>query len=134
MVSMGLCVRPYLEGGKVKYPKELFDILKRPNLLVEIVYPIQAGPPGWDYPFPEANQLIRQQYEELGPQKLVWGSDMPNVERNCTYKQSLTHLTKYCDFIKPKDMDLILGGNIARILKIRTDLPKTPRPRLADVA
>lgn len=134
LVSMGLCVRPFIENGKVKHPKELFDIFKKPNVLTELVYPIQAGPVGWDYPFPEANDLIKQQYEELGAHKLCWGSDMPNVERNCTYRQCLTHLTKHCDFITPKDMELILGGNIARIMKIKTDQPKAPRPKLADVA
>ena len=82
----------------------------------------------------EANELVKQQYEELGGNKLCWGSDMPNVERNCTYRQCLTHLTKHCDFIKPSDMELILGGNIARIMKIKTDIPATPRPKLADVA
>jgi len=135
LVSMGFCVRPYLENGKVKYPRKLFDIYaKRRNLHAELVYPIQAGPPGWDYPCPEANQLIKEQYEVLGPEKLLWGSDMPNVERNYTYKQSLTHLTRYCDFIKPKDMDLILSGNIIRIMKINTNVPKTPRAKLAGVA
>ena len=135
LITMGFCVRPYLENGKVKYPKELFDIYgKRPNLHAELVYPIQAGPPGWDYPYLEANQLIKEEYETLGPQKLVWGSDMPNVERNCTYKQSLTHLMKYCNFINPKDMDLILSGNIIRIMKINTKVPKTPRAKLADTA
>jgi len=134
LVSMGLCVRPFIENGKVKHPKELFDIFKKPNVLAELVYPIQAGPVGWDYPFPEANELVKQQYEELGGNKLCWGSDMPNVERNCTYRQCLTHLTKHCDFITPKDMELILGGNIARIMKIRTDQPQTPRAKLAGIA
>ena len=134
LVSLGFCVRPFIENGKVKYPKELFDIFKKPNVLAELAYPIQAGPVGWDYPFPEANELIKQQYEELGAQKLCWGSDMPNVERNCTYRQCLTHLTKHCDFIASKDMELILGGNIARIMKMRTDIPRTPGLKLADVA
>ena len=134
LVLMGFCVRPFKQNGRVEYPKELFDILKKPNILVEIVYPIQVGPVGWDYPFPQAQELIKQQYEELGGDKLCWGSDMPNVERNCTYKQSLTYLTKYCDFIDRKDMELILGGNIARILKIKTDIPRTTRAKLADIA
>ena len=134
LVSMGLCVRPFKQNGKVEYPKELFDIFKKPNVLAELVYPIQAGPIGWEYPFSEANELIKQQYQELGPHKLCWGSDMPNVERNCTYRQSLTHLTKFCDFIKPGDLDWILCGNIARIMKINTDVPKTARPVLADIA
>ena len=134
LVSMGLQVRPFKQNGKVEFPKELFDIFKKPNVLAELVYPIQAGPVGWEYPFSEANELIKEQYQELGPHKLCWGSDMPNVERNCTYRQSLTHLTKFCDFIKPEDMELILSGNIARIMKIKTDVPKTPRPILADIA
>jgi len=134
LVSMGFCARPFKQNGRVEYPKELFDVFKKPNVLAELVYPIQAGPVGWEYPFQEANKLIKQQYEELGPQKLCWGSDMPNVERNCTYRQSLTHLTKHCDFIKPEDMELILGGNITRIMKIKTDIPPTLRPKLADVA
>lgn len=134
IVTMGLCLRPFTENGEVSFPKELIDIFKRPNIFIEIVYPIQVGPVGWDYPFPKAQQLIRQQYEEFGGHKLHWGSDMPNVERNCTYKQSLTYLTNYCDFIDHKDMELILGGNIARILKIKTDIPRAPRPKLAGIA
>jgi predicted TIM-barrel fold metal-dependent hydrolase len=134
LVSMGFCVRPFKQNGTVEYPKELFDIFQKPNVLAEVVYPIQAGPVGWEYPFPEANRLIKRQYEELGAHKLCWGSDMPNVERNCTYRQCLTHLTKHCDFIKPSDMELILGGNIARIMKIKTDIPAALRPKLADVA
>ncbi|GAI19712.1 unnamed protein product, partial [marine sediment metagenome] len=104
VVTMGLCLRPFTENGKVKFPKELFDIFKKPNVFAEITYPIQVGPVGWDYPFPQVQQLIKQQYEEFGGNKLVWGSDMPNLERNCTYKQSLTYLTNYCDFIDRKDM------------------------------
>jgi len=135
LVTMGFCVRPYLQDGRVDYPGELFDIVKkRPNIHIELAYPIQAGPPGWDYPYPEANNLIRKQYEILGPEKLVWGSDMPNVERNCTYKQSLTHLTKHCDFLTPKDLELILSGNIIRLLKINTNIPKTQRPVRAGTA
>ena len=134
LVSMGLCVRPFIKNGKVEHPKELFNIFKKPNVYAEIVYPIQAGPVGWEYPFTEASNLIKQQYEELGAHKLCFGSDMPNVERNCTYRQCLTHLTKHCDFIKPSNMELILGGNIARIMKIKTDIPATPRAKLADVA
>lgn len=134
LVTMGLCLHPFRENGEVKFPRELLDIFKKPSVFTEIVYPIQVGPVGWDYPFPQAHKLIKQQYEEFGGHKLVWGSDMPNLERNCTYKQSLTYLTNYCDFINRKDMDLILGGNIARILKIRTDVPRAPRPKLADIA
>ena len=135
IVVMGFLALPFRQGdGKVKFPRELLDICKRPNVYQEITYPIQVGPLGWDYPFPEARELIRQQYEELGPEKLLWGSDMPNVERNCTYRQSLTYLKNYCDFIDSNDMDLILGGNAARLHQIKDERPKTVRPKLATIA
>jgi len=51
----------------------------------------------------------------LGPTKLLWGSDMPNVERNCTYRQSLDYLRKYNDYIPAADMAMILGGNAEKI-------------------
>lgn len=118
----GLCAHPYVKkNGEFRYPDGILDFFKKPNIFVDATYPIEAGTMGWDYPFPEAQRLIKQQYEELGPHKLIWGSDIPNVERNCTYKQSMTYLRDYCDFIKPKDMALILGGNLARILKIQKE-------------
>ena len=59
--------------------------------------------------------MVRQYYERLGPDRLAWGSDMPNMERHCTYRQSLDYLRAYCDSIPPADMDMILGGSAARL-------------------
>lgn len=134
VVVQALFARPFRKNGEVRFPEELLAIFKKPNVFAEVTYPISAGPLGWDYPYPQFRELVRQQYEEFGAQKLVWGSDMPNVERNCTYRQSLCYLKDYCDFINLKDMGLILGGNMARILKVRTDVPGAPRPKLADIA
>jgi len=133
VITLGLCALPFKEGSQIKFPQELLDICKGPKVWTEITYPIQAGAMGWDYPFPEAQRLVKQQYEELGAEKLLWGSDMPNVERNCTYRQSLNFLKNYCDFISPKDMELIIGGNLAQIHKIKGGVPKTLRPKLFTV-
>jgi predicted TIM-barrel fold metal-dependent hydrolase len=134
IVVHGLFAPPFKQNDEVRFPKELLDIFKKLNVFAEILYPIQVGPLGWDYPFPQAQLLIKQEYEEFGAHKLIWGSDMPIVERNCTYKQSLSYLKDYCDFINPKEMELVLGGNVARLLNIQTDIPRTPRPKLATIA
>lgn len=126
VIVMGVYPLLFHRDGKVEYPSEVFRIIDKPNVHVEILYPIVAGRLGWDYPFEPARRLIKQQYEELGPRRLIWGSDMPNVERNCTYRQSLTYLTEYCDFISPNDMDLIVGGNAARIFRIPVDMARAP--------
>ena len=124
IIVMGLYPLLFYRDGVVDYPDDVLRIVDKPNVYVEILYPIVAGRLSWDYPYEPANILIKKQYERLGPEKLIWGSDMPNVERNCTYRQSLTHLTEYCDFIEPQHMDLIVGGNAARLFKIETDVPR----------
>ena len=43
----------------------------------------------------------------------MWGSDMPNVERFCTYKQSLDYVRRYCPFLTAREKDLILGDTCA---------------------
>jgi hypothetical protein len=44
---------------------------------------------------------------------------MPNVERNCTYRQSLDYLRRHAAFIRPSEMDLILGDNLVELLGLR---------------
>ncbi|GIT60088.1 MAG: hypothetical protein Ct9H300mP19_20360 [Dehalococcoidia bacterium] len=72
-------------------------------------YPILMGGL-WDYPYTEARTLTREILQPIGMDKLVWGSDMPNVERHCTYAQSLEYLTKYCNFIPAPGLGPNLGG------------------------
>lgn len=100
------------DGGQL--PEELWEVLAEPNLTVELLFPLLYGA-SWDYPYPEARAIVRQLHARLGPTKLLWGSDMPNVERSCTYRQSLDYLRRYCDFIPAADMELILGGNANRL-------------------
>jgi predicted TIM-barrel fold metal-dependent hydrolase len=56
--------------------------------------------------------------DRWGASKLVWGSDMPNVERFCTYRQSVDYVRRHCGFLSAAEKDLVLGGNIARMLGI----------------
>ena len=51
----------------------------------------------------------------FGAGKLVWGSDMPNVERFCTYKQCLDYVRRYCIFLSAAEKDRILGDNVAAL-------------------
>ena len=97
-----------LDGGRI--PDEILALLREPNVTLELLFPLLYGA-SWEYPFVEARPIIRELYEKLGASKLLWGSDMPNVERSCTYRQSLTYLTRYCEFIPAADLDLIVGGN-----------------------
>ena len=103
-----------MKNGEVSIPSEVWTALRASNALVEVLIPIFQGMI-WEYPYAEAWPVVREYYERLGPDRLVWGSDMPNVERNCTYRQCLDYLRIHCDFIPQADMDKICGGNVARM-------------------
>ncbi|MGZ5233666.1 MAG: amidohydrolase family protein [Burkholderiales bacterium] len=113
VLTHGMPANAFDASGKM--PEELWALLKEPALTVELLFPLLYGG-AWDFPFIEAQPIVRELYERLGPSKLVWGSDMPNVERSCTYAQSLNYLRKYCTFISPADMDMILGKNADELL------------------
>ncbi len=116
-LAMGIPVRHFSAGDRWDLTDELVALYKRDTLFMEIVFPITwAG--RWDYPYVEAQPLIRDARDRFGAEKLMWGSDMPNVERFCTYTQSLTYLTRYCSFLSGADMDKVLGGNAAALYGI----------------
>ena len=124
-------LKPFMQNDELIYPKEFLRLFRHPNVHTEVLFPVLVGPLGWDYPYPQAHKIIQNLYEEIGAEKLVWGTDMPLVECNCTYKQALTYLRDYCDFIPPEDMNLILGDNARRIFNIDTQIAKTIRSRYA---
>ncbi len=98
------------EPGAASIPAEAWRPLECANVFTEILVPILMGGV-WEYPYAEARGVIREYYERIGPERLIWGSDLPNVERHCTYRQSLEYLRRYCDFIPPAEMARITGEN-----------------------
>lgn len=99
---------------RVRVSDEVWRCLKNPNVHLEIMLQLMA--PDTEYPFLWAQDLLKELYEELGPQKLVWGSDMPAAERMVTYRQAMDYVRLHAEFMSPADKDLFFGGNIARIL------------------
>ena len=93
------------------------ELCRLPNIHLELLFPIMNGA-RWEYPYPQAQEIIKQLYAEIGAGKIMWGSDMPAVERVCTYRQSLDYLRYHCGFIAPDDMEKILGGNAVKLFGI----------------
>lgn len=118
-LAMGVPVQYFGKGDRYELPADLEAIYRRDNFFLEIMYPITWGG-RWEYPYREAHPLIRDLHNRLGAGKLMWGSDMPNVERFCTYRQSLDYVRRYCDFLSASDMDRVLGGTAAQLYRLPT--------------
>jgi predicted TIM-barrel fold metal-dependent hydrolase len=117
LLVMGPPVAHFGTTGAWQFPDDVLATYKRDNLQLEVMFPITWGGT-WDYPYPEAQALIRGMRDAFGAGKLIWGSDMPNVERFCTYRQSLDYVRRHCAFLSADDKDRILGLNAADLLQI----------------
>jgi predicted TIM-barrel fold metal-dependent hydrolase len=92
------------------------ELFRSDQFLVEILYPIRWGR-HYAYPYSELGPVIREVYRRVGAHRLVWGSDMPNVGRNCTYRQSREYLLHHLSSLGTPEIDGILGGNIAELFR-----------------
>jgi predicted TIM-barrel fold metal-dependent hydrolase len=114
VLVMGPPVGHFASGEKWDFPPEVLAAYRRDNLLIEIMFPITWGGV-WEYPYVEAQALIRHMRDLFGASKLVWGSDMPNLERFCTYRQCVDYVRRHCGFLSASEKDAVMGGNMAEL-------------------
>ena len=66
------------------------------------------------YPYPSAMQAIRQAADEVGMEKLMWGSDYPRTITAITYKMSYDFVLK-SPLLTDEEKRLFLGDNARRV-------------------
>ena len=120
---LGGNVRPASHPDYTHSPEELMKVLKKRNAYFEVGYVLafenwEVWGQDYEYPFPLHTLFIKRIYEEIGAERLLWGSDMPNIYRTCTYLQCLDLVRLHFDFLAPGEKDLILGKNAARVFGI----------------
>jgi len=115
VITVGIPVKLILKDGKPYIPEIVHRLVTTYKVFLEVTYPITIIGKDSEYPYPEAQQIIKHLFDTFGPKKLIWGTDMPNVERFCTYGQALNFLKNHCNFLSNSDKELILGKNVAKI-------------------
>jgi predicted TIM-barrel fold metal-dependent hydrolase len=104
------------EDDVVRLPDLLDQLLRNAPVSAELLYPIAWGG-RMAYPYERALNHIRQLTGTYGSQCFLWGSDMPNVERYCTYRQSLHYLADNADFLSSQDMRSIFRDNALSLFR-----------------
>ena len=101
-----------------------FGMVTRPNWMSQIklarhenVY-VESGGITWlfndeFYPFPSAIKAIKEAADEVGWQKLMWGSDYPRTITAITYKMSYDFVTKSKE-LTDQEKALFLSENAKR--------------------
>lgn len=103
------------EDDRLALPPVLDALLRDAPVFAEILYPIAWGGKQ-EYPYPRAHAHIRQLLDRFGAERFLWGSDAPNVDRYCTYAQSLTYFTRYSDYLSAADRRAILRDNAVALI------------------
>ena len=74
------------------------------------------------YPFESGRDAIRSAGQEVGYNKIMWGSDWPRTMVDFTYRQSLDFIFNDED-IGPEDKSAILGANAAKLYGFKKSKP-----------
>ena len=117
-ITHGYPWRDFLEGRQLMLPKAMWAPFSDSTLCMEVGFPFRLGDL-FDYPFVECRPALEGMIRHIGPDRLLWGTDMPFQNRFCTYRQSRRYIEHYCqDLLSRADMAKLMGGTAARILRI----------------
>lgn len=119
VLTHGLAWRSFADESGIDVPDAVYDALPidNPNFYVQLLFAIFLGGM-YDYPMPQIRPALEKVVDRLGVDRLLWGTDIPMVMRFQTYRQSLDSLRLNLDFLDQADVDLICGGNSARLMGV----------------
>jgi len=117
---LGGNVRPRQDPNFTDTPDELRSLLRLPNFYFEVGYVLayenwEFWKENYEYPYPLHTRLIKSIYDEVGADRLLWGSDMPFLYRTCTYLQALDLVRLHLPFLSQEDKNKILGENAQKL-------------------
>jgi predicted TIM-barrel fold metal-dependent hydrolase len=114
-LTHGFPWRAFLEGDRIVVPDEIWRPFENRRCHLEVCFPVRIGDL-FDFPYREVWPTFETMVERVGPDQLMWGTDMPFQNRFCTYRQSRVWIEKYCAFLDRASLAKIMGGTAARVL------------------
>ena len=147
MEQKGVFLSITLEEGAVQVPEMEEVIQECPNLKIAVGHFGMITVPGWMeqiklahhknvmiesggitwlfnsefYPFKGAVKAIRQAADEVGMEKLMWGSDYPRTITAITYRMSYDFILKTNELTE-FEKEQFLGLNAAEFYNIKTEI------------
>lgn len=126
VITHGLPWRNFLHAdrkGIGPLPKWVFKAAECPRLHLQLLIPSCIGDV-FDFPYKEVNTMIERLAKRIGANRLLFGTEMPMLERLCTYAQSVQHIGRYCDFMTLEERTMVLGGNARKLIERADEVSK----------
>jgi len=116
-LTHGFPWRLFLDGDQIVLPDAVWEPFRHGNCFLEVCFPVRLGDL-FDFPYREVWPTLEAMVQQIGADRLVWGTDMPFQNRFCTYRQSRDWIERYCRFLGREQLAAIMGGTAARLLKL----------------
>ncbi|MBX3011726.1 MAG: amidohydrolase [Caldilineaceae bacterium] len=71
--------------------------------------------PQESFPYPSAARYLHWALEQIGPHKILWGTDLPGLLGHATYRQLLQLGQLHTQHLSSAEQALVLGGNAAAL-------------------
>ena len=110
-------------GGLEEGLRLVVDDEALPNLVVKVSGWAYGTDRPWDYPYADRLAVVRRFHEAWGPDRLAWGSDWPSLLPHHSYRQGRELLTEHATFLNPEELDKVMGGTLARVLRLPVGVP-----------
>lgn len=70
------------------------------------------------YPFPNQLSATKDLFDNIGPDRVMWGTDWPWIENAGKYSQFLQSVRENCTYMTPAQMAKFTGGNAVEFLRL----------------
>jgi predicted TIM-barrel fold metal-dependent hydrolase len=113
--SLDVCI-DHMADCPIDQPGELAKLLalaRFPRVFVKISHLWSLSKE--KYPYRDTYAQVKRLYEKFGPQRLMWGTDWPGVERYCGYAKAVALYRDEMDFFSALDRRWILGGTVLKL-------------------
>jgi len=67
------------------------------------------------YPYASVSEYLHRAIDRIGPQKILWGSDVPGVLGQLDYRQLVKLAVIHSRFLAPAEQAMFLSGNAIRV-------------------
>lgn len=72
------------------------------------------------FPYEDLHEPVRELLESFGPERLLWGSDWPHVQKFGTYEESAESVATAIGIGRAAEQKLVLGGNARSLYGFRS--------------
>ncbi|NJD02824.1 MAG: amidohydrolase [Ruminiclostridium sp.] len=68
-----------------------------------------------EYPHPNAGKVLERVIDRIGPEKVMWGTDIPTLMLHFTYSQLLKIAKLHLQFLETEKQEMVMGGNAMKV-------------------